>query len=54
MTKFIFNIAYRDKNGEFIDDEYVQVSAKDKQEALSRVREKYPKASEYTFITSSK
>lgn len=52
MAKFIFNLIYRDKNGEFIDDENVWVSASNKLEALSRVKEEYPRASSYTFIKS--
>lgn len=52
MSKFVFNLVYRDKDGEFIDDENVWVSAKDKLEALCRVKEEYPKASSYTLIRS--
>ena len=52
MAKFIFNLVYRDKNGEFIDDENVWVSASNKLEALSRVKEEYPRASSYTLIKS--
>lgn len=52
MAKFIFNLVYRDKNGEFIDDENVWVSASNKLEALSRVKEEYPRASIYTLIKS--
>lgn len=52
MPKFTFNLVYRDKNGEFIDDENVWVSARDKLEALSRVKKEYPKASSYTLIKS--
>lgn len=52
MAKFIFNLIYRDKNGEFIDDENVWVSASNKLEALSRVKEEYPRASSYTLIKS--
>lgn len=52
MTKFIFNLVYRDKNGEFVDDENVWVSASNKLEAFSRVKEEYPRASSYTLIRS--
>ena len=52
MAKFIFNLVYRDKNGEFVDDENVWVKADNKLEALSRVKEEYPKASNYTLIKS--
>ena len=52
MAKFIFNLVYRDKNGEFVDDKNVWVRADNKLEALSRVKEEYPKASNYTLIKS--
>lgn len=52
MNKFVFNLVYRDKDGEFIDDENVWVSARDKLEALCIVKEEYPKASSYTLIRS--
>lgn len=56
MAKFVFNLVYIDKDGEFthsfIDDENVWVSASDKLEALSRVKEEYPRASNYTLIRS--
>ena len=52
MAKFVFNLVYRNKDGEFIDDENVWVSARDKLEALSRVKEEYPRASEYILIKS--
>lgn len=52
MAKFVFNLIYRDKDGEFIDDENVWVPASNKLEALSRVKEEYPRASEYTLIKS--
>lgn len=52
MPKFVFNLIYRDKDGEFIDDENVWVSARDKLEALSRVKEEYPRASSYILIRS--
>ena len=52
MAKFTFNIVYRDKNGEFVDDENVRVRADNKLEALSRVKEEYPRASSYTLIKS--
>ena len=52
MTKFIFNLIYRNKNGEFIDDENVWIRAENKLDALSKVREEYPRASEYTLIKS--
>lgn len=52
MAKFVFNLVYRDKDGEFIDDENVWVSARDKLEAFSRVQEEYPRASNYTLIRS--
>ena len=34
MAKFVFNLIYRDKNGEFIDDENVWVRASSKLDAL--------------------
>ena len=52
MPKFIFNLIYRDKNGEFIDDENVWVTARDKLDAVTKVKEEYPKVSEYTLIRS--
>ena len=52
MAKFIFNLIYRDKNGEFIDDENVWVRADNKLDALSKVKSEYPKASSYTLIKS--
>ena len=52
MAKFVFNLVYRDKNGEFVDDENVWVSASNKLEALSRVKKEYPRASSYTLIRS--
>ncbi len=52
MAKFTFNLVYRDKNGEFIDDENVWVNAGNKLEALSIVKEEYPRASSYTLIKS--
>lgn len=50
MAKFIFNLVYRDENGEFIDDENVWVNAEGKLEALAEVKREYPKASDYTLI----
>ena len=52
MAKFVFNLIYRDKDGEFIDDENVWVPASNILEALSRVKEEYPRASEYILIKS--
>lgn len=52
MAKFVFNLVYRDKDGKFVDDENVWVSARNKLEALSRVKEEYPRASSYTLIRS--
>ena len=52
MSKFVFNLVYRDKNGEFVDDENVWVQASNKLDALSRVKEEYPRASEYILIKS--
>lgn len=52
MAKFVFNLIYRDKDGEFIDDENVWVNASNKLEVLSRVKEEYPRASSYTLIRS--
>lgn len=52
MAKFTFNLVYKDKNGEIIDDENVWVNASNKLEAFSRVKEKYPRASNYTLIRS--
>lgn len=52
MAKFIFNLIYRDKTGEFIDDENVWIRAENKFDALSKVKEEYPKASEYILIKS--
>lgn len=50
MAKFVFNLIYRDKDGEFIDDENVWVRASNKLEALSRVKQEYPRASEYRLV----
>ena len=52
MTKFVFNLIYRNKTGEFIYDENVYIRAENKLDALSKVREEYPRASEYTLIKS--
>lgn len=52
MAKFIFNLTYRDKQGEIIDNENVWVRASNKLEALSRVKEEYPRASNYTLTRS--
>ena len=52
MAKFTFNLVYRDKNGEFVDDENIWVRASNKLDALSRVKEEYPRASSYTLIKS--
>lgn len=56
MAKFVFNLVSIDKDGEFIhsfiDDENVWVSASNKLEALSRVKEEYPKAISYTLMRS--
>ena len=52
MAKFIFNLIYRDKTGEFIDDENVWIRAENKFDALSKVKEEYPRASEYILIKS--
>lgn len=52
MAKFTFNLIYRDKNGEFVDDENVWVSARDKLDALAQVKAEYPRASSYTLIKS--
>lgn len=50
MAKFTFNLVYRDKDGEFIDDENVWVNASGKLDALAQVKTEYPKASSYTLI----
>ena len=50
MAKFRYNLIYRDSSGEIIDDENVWVRASNKLDAYSKVREEYPKASEYTFL----
>lgn len=50
MAKFKFNLVYRDSSGEMIDDENVWVRANEKIDACSKVREEYPKASDYTFL----
>lgn len=52
MAKFVFNLVYRDKNGEFMDYENVWVRASNKLDALSKVKEEYPAASNYTLIRS--
>ena len=52
MAKFVFNLVYRDKNGEFVNDENVWVNARNKLEALSKVKEEYSRASSYTLIKS--
>lgn len=51
MAKFVFKIYYKCSNGE-IDDENIWVRADNKLEALSRVKEEYPRASSYTLIRS--
>lgn len=50
MAKFVFNLIYRDKQGEIIDDENVWVRASNKLEALSKVKQEYPRASNYTLV----
>ena len=52
MAKFIFNLIYKNENGEFIDDENVWVKAHDKFDALAEAKRKYPKASKYILIKS--
>lgn len=52
MAKFIFNLIYRDKKGEFMDDENVWVRASNKLDARSIVEREYPRASSYTLIKS--
>lgn len=52
MAKFVFNLIYRDKDGEFIDDENVWIMAENKLDALFKVKEEYPRASSYTLIKS--
>lgn len=52
MAKFTFNLIYRDKDGEIIDDENVWVPASNKLEARAEVEREYPKASEYILIKS--
>lgn len=50
MAKFRYNLIYRNSSGEMIDDENVWIRANNKLDAYSKVREEYPKASEYTFL----
>lgn len=50
MSKFVFNLIYRDSSGEIIDDENVWVRAFNKLEALSKVKQEYPRASNYTLV----
>ena len=50
MAKFKFNLVYRDSSGEIIDDENVWVRANEKIDAYIKVREEYPKASDYIFL----
>lgn len=52
MAKFYFNLTYRNKDGEYLDDENVWVPARDKLDAVYRVKEEYPRASEYTLLKS--
>lgn len=52
MAKFTFNLIYRNKSGEIIDDENVWVRADNKLDALCKVKDEYPKASNYTLIKS--
>lgn len=52
MAKFVFNLTYRNKDGEYVDDENVWVPASNKLEALARVKEEYPKAADYILISS--
>lgn len=53
MSTFVFNLIYTDENGEFLDDENVWIVAKDKLEAVYKVKMEYPKASNYTLIKSN-
>lgn len=52
MAKFTYKLIYRDKNREIIDDENVWIRARDKLDAYSKIREEYPKASDYILIKS--
>lgn len=52
MAKFTFNLIYRDENGEIVDDENVWVRANNKLEAFYKVKEEYPRASNYTLVRS--
>lgn len=52
MAKFTFNLVYRDSSGEFIDDENVWINARDKLDAMWKIKQEYPKASNYTLIKS--
>ena len=45
-------LSLRIGNREFIDDENVWVRASSKLDALAKVKEEYPRASEYTLIKS--
>lgn len=50
MAKFVFNLIYKDKNGEFIDDENVWVRAENKLDALSKVKEEYPNSTSFVLL----
>lgn len=52
MAKFIFNLVYRDKDGEFINDENIWVRADNKLDALSKVREEYPHSTDFVLLKS--
>ena len=51
MAKFTFNLIYRDSSGEIIADENVWITARDKLDALWKIKQEYPKA-DYTLIKS--
>lgn len=50
MAKFVFNLIYKDENGEFIDDENVWVRADNKLDALSKVQEEYPNSTSFVLL----
>lgn len=49
MRKYVFNLTYRNKEGEYMDDENVWIPANSKEEARNRVKEEYPRASDYVL-----
>lgn len=49
MAKFVFKRYYKCSNGE-IDDENIWVRADNKLDALSKVREEYPRSERFVLL----